>query len=247
MTFTMYALFLKEVKGFLNSLTGYMVMGVFLVLTGLFLWVFPIQENILNRGFADMNGLFNIAPIVFLFLIPAITMRSFAEERKTGTMELLFTYPLSDMQIVMAKFLASFFLMLISLVPTLVYFVTVYLLGYPQGNMDMGAMWGSYLGLLFLGASFAAVGVFVSTMTDNQIVAFIFSVLICFLLWLLFDFIYSFHIFGKFGYIIKNLGISQHYASISRGVVDSRDIVYFLGVIVLFLYMARLRLQSRNW
>ncbi|MBO7624183.1 MAG: ABC transporter permease, partial [Bacteroidales bacterium] len=168
----MYALFLKEVKGFLNSLTGYMVMGVFLVLTGLFLWVFPIQENILNRGFADMNGLFNIAPIVFLFLIPAITMRSFAEERKTGTMELLFTYPLSDMQIVMAKFLASFFLMLISLVPTLVYFVTVYLLGYPQGNMDMGAMWGSYLGLLFLGASFAAVGVFVSTMTDNQIVAF---------------------------------------------------------------------------
>ncbi|MBO4402484.1 MAG: gliding motility-associated ABC transporter permease subunit GldF [Bacteroidales bacterium] len=243
----MYALFLKEVKGFLNSLTGYMVMGVFLVLTGLFLWVFPIQENILDRGFADINGLFNIAPIVFLFLIPAITMRSFAEERKTGTIELLFTYPLSDMQIVVAKFLASFFLTLISLVPTFVYVVTVYKLGYPQGNIDMGAMWGSYIGLLFLGASFAAVGVFVSTMTDNQIVAFIFSVLLCFLLWLLFDFICSFHFFGKFGYIIKNLGISQHYASISRGVVDSRDIVYFLGVIVLFLYMARLRLQSRNW
>ncbi len=243
----MYSLFLKEIKGFLSSITGYIVMGVFLVLTGLFLWVFPIQENILSRGFADINGLFNIAPIVFLFLIPAITMRSFAEERKTGTIELLFTYPLSDMQIIMAKYFASVFLMVISLIPTFVYIVTVYKLGYPEGNMDMGAMWGSYLGLLFLGAVFSSIGVFMSTVTDNQIVAFIFSVLLCFLMWLSFDFIYSFHIFGKLGYVIKNLGISQHYASISRGVVDSRDIVYFLSVIVIFLYMARLRLQSRNW
>ena len=243
----MYRLFIKEVKGFLNSLTGYMVMGVFLTLTGLFLWVFPISENIFLRGFADVNGLFNIAPLVFLFLIPAITMRSFAEERKTGTIELLFTYPLSDMQIIVAKFFSSVFLMLVSLIPTVIYAVTVYLLGYPQGNMDTGAMWGSYLGLLFLGSAFSAVGIFVSTMTDNQIVSFIFSVLLCFLLWLAFDFVYSFNVFGKFGYLIRNLGISHHYASISRGVVDSRDIVYFLSVIVLFLYMARLKLQSRNW
>jgi len=243
----MYRLFIKEVKGFLNSLTGYMVMGVFLTLTGLFLWVFPISENIFLRGFADVNGLFNIAPLVFLFLIPAITMRSFAEERKTGTIELLFTYPLSDMQIIVAKFFSSVFLMLVSLIPTIIYAVTVYLLGYPQGNMDTGAMWGSYLGLLFLGSAFSAVGIFVSTMTDNQIVSFIFSVLLCFLLWLAFDFVYSFNVFGKFGYLIRNLGISHHYASISRGVVDSRDIVYFLSVIVLFLYMARLKLQSRNW
>ena len=243
----MYRLFIKEVKGFLNSLTGYMVMGVFLTLTGLFLWVFPISENIFLRGFADVNGLFNIAPLVFLFLIPAITMRSFAEERKTGTIELLFTYPLSDMQIIVAKFFSSVFLMLVSLIPTIIYAVTVYLLGYPQGNMDAGAMWGSYLGLLFLGSAFSAVGIFVSTMTDNQIVSFIFSVLLCFLLWLAFDFVYSFNVFGKFGYLIRNLGISHHYASISRGVVDSRDIVYFLSVIVLFLYMARLKLQSRNW
>ena len=165
----MYSLFLKEIKGFLSSITGYIVMGVFLVLTGLFLWVFPIQENILSRGFADINGLFNIAPIVFLFLIPAITMRSFAEERKTGTIELLFTYPLSDMQIIMAKYFASVFLMVISLIPTFVYIVTVYKLGYPEGNMDMGAMWGSYLGLLFLGAVFSSIGIFMSTVTDNQI------------------------------------------------------------------------------
>ncbi|MBO4282471.1 MAG: gliding motility-associated ABC transporter permease subunit GldF [Bacteroidales bacterium] len=243
----MHRLFIKEIKGFLNSLTGYIVMGVFLGLTGLFLWVFPLADNILERGFADINGLFNIAPVVFLLLVPAITMRSFAEERKTGTMELLLTYPLSDMKILLAKYAASVALLIISLVPTLLYFITVYYLGYPKGNIDMGAMWGSYIGLLFLGAVFAAVGIFVSSMTDSQITAFVFSVLLCFLLWLAFDFIYSFHIFGNFGYVIKNLGISHHYASISRGVVDSRDILYFLSVIVLFLYMARLRLQSRNW
>lgn len=243
----MYSLFLKEIKVFLNSLVGYVVMGVFLILTGLFLWVFPMSDNILQKGFADINGLFNIAPIVFLLLVPAITMRSFAEEKKTGTIELLLTYPVSDMKIIMAKFFASVVLIIISLIPTLVYFITVYQLGNPKGNIDMGAMWGSYLGLLFLGSSFAAIGIFVSTLTDNQIIAFILSVLLCFLMWLAFDFIYSFNIFGSFGYTLKNLGISQHYASISRGVIDSRDIVYFLSVIVLFLYMSRLRLQSRNW
>ena len=243
----MYSLFLKEIRGFLNSLVGYVVMGVFFVMTGLFLWVFPMSENILQKGFADMGGLFSLGPVFFLLLIPAITMRSFAEEKKTGTIELLLTYPISDMKIIMSKFLASVVLLIISLIPTLVYFFTVYQLGNPKGNIDMGAMWGSYLGLLFLGSSFASIGIFVSSLTDNQIIAFIFSVLLCIIMWLAFDFIYSFNVFGSFGYVIKNLGISQHYASISRGVVDSRDIVYFLSVIALFLYMSRLRLQSRNW
>ena len=222
-------------------------MAVFLVVTGLFLWVFPMSENILSRGFADIGGLFDLAPVVFLLLVPAITMRSFAEEHKTGTIELLLTSPLSDMQIILGKYLAAVFLLLISLIPTLIYFISVYFLGYPQGNIDTGAMWGSYIGLLFLGGTFAAIGIFVSSMTDNQIIAFVFSALLCFLIWLAFDFIYSFHIFGTFGYVIKNLGISHHYSSLSRGVIDSRDILYFLSVIVLFLYMARLRLQSRNW
>ena len=243
----MYCLFLKEVKGFLNSIAGYLVMAVFLVVTGLFLWVFPMSENILSRGFADIGGLFDLAPVVFLLLVPAITMRSFAEEHKTGTIELLLTSPLSDMQIILGKYLAAVFLLLISLIPTLIYFISVYFLGYPQGNIDTGAMWGSYIGLLFLGGTFAAIGIFVSSMTDNQIIAFVFSALLCFLIWLAFDFIYSFHIFGTFGYVIKNLRISHHYSSLSRGVIDSRDILYFLSVIVLFLYMARLRLQSRNW
>ena len=194
-----------------------------------------------------MDGLVLMGPFLYLFLIPAITMRTFSEERRTGTIELLLTRGLSDWTIVWAKFLAAWTLVCFSLIPTVVCYLSVVTLGDPVGNIDSGSVAGSYIGLLFLGAVFAAVGIFVSSMTDSQITAFVFSVLLCFLLWLAFDFIYSFHIFGNFGYVIKNLGISHHYASISRGVVDSRDILYFLSVIVLFLYMARLRLQSRNW
>ncbi|HOF17151.1 MAG TPA: gliding motility-associated ABC transporter permease subunit GldF [Bacteroidales bacterium] len=243
----MYSLFVKEIKSFLSSLIGYIVIGVFLSLTGLFLWIFPFSDNILLRGFADINGLFNFAPVVFLLLIPAITMRSFAEETKSGTIELLLTYPISDMKIILAKFLASIVLLIISLLPTLIYFLTVYFLGYPKGNIDQGAMWGSYLGLIFLGATFASIGIFVSTLTDNQIISFLFSVLLCFIAWRGFEFIYSFDVFQSFGYMVKTLGISHHYESISRGVIDTRDIIYFLSSIVLFLYLAALRLKSRNW
>ena len=243
----MYSLFKKEISVFLNSLIGYIVMGVFITLTGLFLWVFPMSFNILDRGFADLNGLFSLAPIVFLLLIPAITMRSFAEERRVGTIEILLTMPLSDIQIILAKYLASLVLLFISLLPTLIYFISIYVLGYPKGNVDMGAFWGSYIGLFLLGATFAAIGIFCSMMTDSQIVSFILSVLICFIVWLGFDFIYSFDIFGSFGQIVKWLGIDQHYTSISRGVVDSRDILYYISVITVFLLGSLLRLQSRKW
>jgi len=243
----MYSLFKKEISVFLSSLIGYIVIGVFITLTGLFLWVFPMSYNILDRGFADLSGLFSLAPIVFLLLIPAITMRSFAEERRVGTIELLLTMPLSDMQIILAKYFASLVLLFISLLPTLIYFISIYLLGYPKGNIDMGAMWGSYIGLFFLGATFAAIGIFCSIMTDSQIVSFILSVLICFIMWLGFDFVYSFDVFGSFGQVIKWFGIDHHYASISRGVVDSRDILYYISVITVFLLGSLLRLQSRKW
>jgi len=243
----MYSLFRKEISVFLSSLIGYIVISVFITLTGLFLWVFPMSYNILDRGFADLSGLFSLAPIVFLLLIPAITMRSFAEERRVGTIELLLTMPLSDIQIILAKYFASLVLLFISLLPTLIYFITIYILGYPKGNMDMGAMWGSYIGLFFLGATFAAIGIFCSMMTDSQIISFILSVLICFIMWLGFDFVYSFDSFGSFGHTIKWFGIDHHYASISRGVVDSRDILYFVSVITIFLLGSLLRLQSRKW
>jgi ABC-2 type transport system permease protein len=243
----MYSLFIKEIRVFLNSLIGYFVIGVFLTLTGLFLWFFPMSYNVLDRGFADMNGLFALAPIVFLLLIPAITMRSFAEERRVGTIELLLTMPLSNTQIILAKYFASVILLIVSILPTCIYFLSIYFLGYPKGNIDFGAMWGSYLGLIFLGATFASIGIFCSLLTDSQIVSFILSVLISFIIWLGFDFVYSFDIFGSLGQIIKWFGIEHHYASISRGVIDTRDILYFVSVIVLFLLFSRLRLQSRKW
>ena len=243
----MYSLFSKEIKVFLNSLIGYFVIGVFLTLTGLFLWIFPMSYNILDRGFSDMGGLFALAPIVFLLLVPAVTMRSFAEERRVGTIEILLTMPLSYTKVILAKYFASVVLVIIAILPTLIYFLSIYFLGYPKGNIDYGAMWGSYIGLVFLGATFAAIGIFCSLLTDSQIVSFILSVLISFIVWMGFDFIYSFDIFGSFGQVIKWFGVDHHYASISRGVVDTRDILYFVSVIMMFLLFSRLRLQSRKW
>ncbi len=243
----MYALYLKEIRSFLSSITGYVVILVFLVSTGLFLWFFPNDFNILDYGYANLDGLFVVAPIVFLFLVPAITMRSFSEEKKTGTIELLFTRPLSDMKIIIAKFLASVTLILISLLPTLVYYFSVYQLGYPVGNLDSGSIWGSYIGLLFLGSAFASVGVFASSLSDNQVISFILAIIISSFLYLGFEFIYSLDLFGNIDLFIRSLGISSHYSSISRGVVDTRDVIYFLSVIALFLYLTNFSLSRRKW
>jgi ABC-2 type transport system permease protein len=240
----MYSLFIKEIKVFLHSLIGYLVIGVFLTLTGLFLWVFPMAQNVFNRGFADLNGLFTLAPMVFLLLVPAVTMRSFAEENRLGTMEILLTMPISDLKIILAKYLASVVLVIIAILPTLIYGLSIYFLGNPQGNLDTGAIWGSYIGLVFLGAVFASIGIFTSLLTDSQIVAFVTSVLICFAVWMGFDLIYSFAVFGSFGQIIRWLGIDYHYASISRGVIDTRDLLYFLSVIALFLSISKWKLAK---
>ena len=169
----MFSLYIKEIKSFLSSIIGYIFMGVFLIISGLFLWVFPNIDNVLESGLADLQGLFSLSQFLFLFLVPAITMRSFAEERRTGTMDLLLTKPLTDMQIIWAKFLSCLTLLLIALIPTLIYVISIYFIGNPVGNIDMGSTWGSYLGLLFLGATFIAIGLFASSLTNNQIIAFI--------------------------------------------------------------------------
>jgi ABC-2 type transport system permease protein len=243
----MYILFKKELKTFLNSLIGYIVITVFLVTTGLFLWVFPLDYNVLESGYANINGLFMIAPFVFLFLIPAITMRSFADERKSGTIEFLLTQPLSDLSIIMAKYLAGLVLVLFSLLPTLIYVITVYYYGLPKGNIDMGATWGSYIGLLLLSAAFVSVGVFSSSLTDNQIVSFIVAVFISMITYLGFEFIYSLDLFGNFDLFIRSLGINAHYTSLSRGVIDTRDIIYFLSFICFFLLLTKLSIERRKW
>jgi ABC-2 type transport system permease protein len=243
----MLTLLKKEISSFLSSLTGYIVITVFLMINGLFLWVFSGDFNIFDFGYANLNGLFMIAPFVFLFLIPAITMRLFAEEKKSGTIELILTKPLSEFEIVMAKFLSGLILVIFSLLPTLVYFFSVYYLGMPKGNIDMGGMWGSYIGLLFLGASFVAIGMFASTLTDNQIVSFIIAVFLCGFLYVGFDFIYSFDLFGKVDLLIKSLGINDHYISMSRGVLDTRDMFYFLGIIALFILLSKYSIERRKW
>ena len=309
----MFALVAKEVRGFLGSLIGHITVVVFLLLTGLGLWVFP--DNILDSGYADLGPLFYIAPWVFLFLVPAVTMRSFSEERRTGTLEFLLTKPLSELQVVLAKYLAAVLLVVLALLPTLIYVWSVdllsvsrtvlpddvlarrmmilYILAFANGiivlawtvwrgrkqrwqvarwagnvgiallwsvlfasflrwvlfldGIDSGGTWGSYIGLFLLGALFAAIGVFSSALTDSQIVAFLVAVFLCFFLYLGFGLITSFDVFGAWEGPIESLGIQAHYNSLSRGVVDLRDVLYHLGAIAIFLLLTRTVLHSRTW
>lgn len=243
----MLTLYKKEINSFLNSVLGYVVIAVFLIVNGLFLWVFPLESNIMDFGYANMDGLFTLAPFVFLFLIPAITMRFFADEKKSGTIELLMTKPLTDIQVILAKYFAGLSLVIIALIPTLIYFISVYQLGFPVGNMDIGGAWGSYLGLLFLAASFVAIGIFASSLTDNQIISFILAALISGFIYLGFEFIYNLDLFGNFDLFIKTLGISSHYSYMSKGVIDTRDLLYFFSLISLFIILTKISLESRKW
>ncbi|MCL7762905.1 gliding motility-associated ABC transporter permease subunit GldF [Polaribacter sp. Z014] len=237
----MISILKKEFNSFFSSTIAYLVIGVFLLMNGLFLWVFKGDFNILNAGFADLNSFFFFAPWVFLFLIPAITMKSFADELNSGTIELLKTKPISDWQIVLGKFLASLLLVVVALIPTLTYVYTIYQLGNPIGNLDFGSTIGSYLGLLFLAATYTAIGLFTSTLSKNQIVAFILGVFITFFLYYGFD-----AISNSLGndLTIKKMGINEHFKSISRGIIDSRDIVYFLSVTIFFLFITKIRLDN---
>lgn len=243
----MLVLLKKEISGFLSSLIGYVVISIFLIINGLFLWVFPLQFNVLDFGYASLENFFMLAPIVFLFLIPAITMRMFAEEKRAGTIEMLMTRPLTDLQIILAKYFAGVLLVVFSLLPTLIYFFSVYYLGSPQGNIDAGGTWGSYLGLLFLGSAFVAIGLFCSSITENQVVSFIISVFLCGFVYIGFEFIYSLDLFGKLDLFIQQLGINAHYTSMSRGVIDTRDVIYFLSLISLFVLFTKISLESRKW
>jgi ABC-2 type transport system permease protein len=243
----MYSLLKKEIQGFLGSLIGYIVIIVFLTIMGLIMWVFPGDTNVLDGEYASLNSLFSIAPWVFMFLIPAITMRMFADENKTGTIELLLTKPITDLQIIGAKYLAGFLLVLFSLIPTLIYYGTIHYLGTPIGNIDTGGMWGSYLGLLFLASGFVSIGLFASSLSDNQVISFIIAVFFCFLIYIGFDFLSSLDLLGQYDYLVMNLGISEHYISMSRGVIDTRDAVYFLSLIALFIMLTKVKLSSRNW
>lgn len=243
----MKSLFIKEISSFFSSITGYLIIIVFLIVNGLFLWVFPGEMNILDSGYASLETLFTIAPWIYLFLIPAVTMRSFAEEKKSGNLELLLTRPLTEMQIILSKYLSSLLLAIIALIPTLFFYYTVYKLCGNNNTIDAGATWGSYTGLVLLAAAYISIGIFASSLTDNTIVSFILAVLLCFLLYTGFNSIAYLSIKGALGTFLLNLGIDAHYSSMGRGVIDSRDLLYFISVIVVFLIFTRIKLNSRKW
>jgi ABC-2 type transport system permease protein len=238
----MKAILLREIKSFFGSTIGYLVIALFLIINGLFLWVFGGEYNILKSGFADMTPFFTLSPWILIFLIPAVTMRSFSDEKKQGTLELLLTKPLSILQIVNGKFLGALILIVLAIIPTFIYVVAIYKLGLPEGNIDMGSTIGSYFGLVFLIAAYSAIGVFTSTLSDNQIVAFIISVFLCFFFYFGFDGLAS--IAPLYSTMITSLGMQDHFKSMGRGVIDTRDIIYFVSLTALFLSLTVYKLKS---
>ncbi|HRG91262.1 MAG TPA: gliding motility-associated ABC transporter permease subunit GldF [Chitinophagales bacterium] len=243
----MFAIYRKEIQQFFSSLIGYIAIIVFLLVLGLFMFIFP-DTSILEFGYATLDSFFTIAPYIFIFLIPAITMRSFAEEINTGTIELLSTRPVTELQIILGKYFAAVTLVFIAIIPTFVYFFTLYMLASPVGNVDVGGILGSYFGLFFLGAVFVAIGIFCSSITSNQIVAFIVGVFLCFFLYLAFGYMSQFAtIIGKADYLVESLGLSAHYDAMGKGVIDTRDVVYFISMIAAFILFTRTALSSRRW
>ena len=242
----MRSIFIKEINSFFSSIVGYVALLVFLIACGLFLWIIP-QFSILEYGYASLDRFFEIAPWLLLLLVPAVTMRSFADEFRTGTIEWLYTKPVTDIDIIVGKYLATLALIVFALLPTLIYVYTISTLSFPDVGLDQGAIIGSYFGLFFLAASFAAVGIFCSSLTANQVVGFLISLLACYLLYTGFEQISKLPAFAEgIDYYLSMIGIEFHYNSISRGLIDSRDVVYFLSVIILFVSLTRFSLSSRT-
>lgn len=227
----------KELSGFFSSLAGYVVLAFFLIANGLFLWIVPGSYNIPDSGLADLQPFFSLAPVLYLFLVPVLCMRLFAEERRAGTLELLFTRPVAVAKIVAAKYLSGFILVLLSILPTVVYAVSLWFLAQPAGHIDTGGILGSYAGLVFLSAIYVSACVWASAVTDNQIVAFLYGLLLSFLLYSGFDFLSDLPFLADFQSILLYFGFNYHYEPMSRGVIALSDVVYFLTVVFFFLWL----------
>lgn len=231
----MRALYLKEINSFLSSIIGYVFIIIYLIASGLFHWIISFNTNLLEGAESDLIPFFNLSPVIFLILIPAITMRSIAEERRTGTIELLLTRPISDLKIILAKYFAGVTLLIIAIIPTICYFISMYYLGKPVGIIDVGATFTSYIGLILLGSVFVAIGIFASCLTNSQIVAFILAMFLCWIFYDGFNLLGNFSQIGGLDYIIQYIGIEFHYDSIKKGVIEISDIIYFISLIVLFI------------
>ena len=242
----MIRIFIREFAGYLYSLVAWIVLVVFLVGIGLPAWVFP-ETSILNYGFADLSTLFSTAPYLLIFLVPAITMRAFAEERKAGTLEFLLTRPVSDASVLVGKFLACWALAVLALIPTWTYYYAVYQLGSPVGNLDTPGFIGSWLGLVLLSGLFTSLGILTSVLTPNQVVSFLMASILCFVTYTGFDAISGLEGLGSSGWLIRQLGIYEHYESLGRGLIDSRDLAYFISFAGFNLVVTHAVLTSRKW
>ncbi len=243
----MLAIFRKEITGFFNTLIGYIVIIFFLIINSLFMWVLPGEWNIFDGGYAGLDTLFILSPWIFMFLVPAVTMRMIAEEKRLGTMELIFSRPVSEREIVYGKYMASVTLALFALLPGVIYFISVWNLGATPGNLDIGGTTGAFIGLFFLAAVYASAGVFASSLTDNQVIAFIIAVTLCFILFIGFDSFAYLPGLKNVDEVVIRLGINEHYRSISRGVIDLKDLAYFIAAITIFNELTVFKLQSRKW
>jgi ABC-2 type transport system permease protein len=230
------AIFRKEINQFFSSPIAYIIMVVFLTAVGLLLWVFP-DTSLLENGYADMGTFFNLTPYVMLFLVPAITMRSIADEVRSGTLEWLLTKPVSRWGIVGGKFLASWLLVILTLLPTLLYYVTLYQLGAPVGNIDSAGVFGSYIGLVLLGGVFVAIGLWASSLNDNQVVAFVLGVFFCFLLYIGLSALAGLPLLGSLSYYVSLFALDEQYRALGRGIIDSRNVIYLASLIGLFLIL----------
>ena len=239
----MQAVFKQEIRHFFAHLTGYLIIGLFLLISGLFLWVFKGPYNILENGFADLGGFYQLAPLIFLFLIPAITMRSFAEEKRSGTFETLMIKPVSSWEIVMGKFLGCACLLLMALIPTLSYIWTLDALVVDNNSLDIGVLLSAYLGLLLLGLVYIAIGLLLSAVSQNQVIAFLLTLICCWLVYSGIDGIASLFS-GSTNALISSLGMKSHLDSMALGVVGLNDILYFLCLLAMFLYATNLSIKS---
>ncbi|AQG82215.1 gliding motility-associated ABC transporter permease subunit GldF [Spirosoma montaniterrae] len=238
----MLAIFRKEIDQFFASPIAYIIMGAFLTAVGLLLWVFP-DTSLLETGYADMGTFFNLTPYVMLFLVPAVTMRSIADEKRTGTLEWLLTKPVGRWGVVGGKFLASWLLVALMLLPTLLYYWTLYQLGSPVGNIDSAGVFGSYIGLLLLAGVFVAIGLWASSVNDNQVVAFVLGVFFCFLLYVGLSALAGLSMLGVASYYLSYFALDEQYRALGRGLIDSRNLVYLSSLIVLFLFLTANRLK----
>jgi ABC-2 type transport system permease protein len=235
---TILTIFRKEFRGYFNSPVAYIFIISFLVFTN---WLFFKGFFLMNQS--SLRSFFSILPWVFMFLAPAVTMRSWAEEKKLGTVELLMTLPVRDYEVVLGKFLASFIFLIVTLLCTLPLPLTVMLVG----NPDIGPIWGGYLGAFLMGGAYLAIGCFSSSLTENQIVAFIIAIFLCFALLITGENLVIMNLPAALVPVFSFLGLGAHFESIGRGVIDSRDIVYYISVIGFFLFLNGLSVESRKW